>query len=317
VSEAVDAWLLDGDPSVAWQVERDLLGAPDARWAKTRARVATEGWGARLLALREPDGRWTRARGPGGWRGLYTPKWTSTFYTLRVLAWLGLDETHPEAVESCALLLDRGVRDDGGAQLWSTDVSDTCVTAMLVSLAARFGHARDERVPWMLAHLLEEQLDDGGWNCERYRGARHSSFHTTLSALECFADVAEATPASLHWFREAADRGREFFLAHRLFKSHSTGAVVDERFTRFSFPPRWFFDVLRGLEHFARVDAPWDERLADAVAVLEARRRADGRWNTQNRHAGEEHFALEPAGRPGRMNTLRARRVLAWLDRVR
>ncbi len=50
-------WLLDSDPALAWQVERDLVGAPEETWQATRARVATEGFGAELLAHQDPDGR--------------------------------------------------------------------------------------------------------------------------------------------------------------------------------------------------------------------------------------------------------------------
>lgn len=85
-------------------------------------------------------------------------------------------------------------------------------------------------------------------------------------------------------------------------------------FAKLSFPTRWFFDVLRGLEHFSTVAAPWDERLGDAVDVLLSARTKDGRWRAQNRHSGKEHFRLEGGREPSRMNTLRVLRVLRWVD---
>ena len=164
----------------------------------------------------------------------------------------------------------------------------------------------------MIASLLRDQMTDGGWNCERDRGAVHSSFHTSVSVLEGLASFAARTEVS-----EASGRGRAFFARHRLYRSCTTGDVVRQQFTRFSFPPRWFFDVLRGLEVFADANAPWDDRLGDAVGLVERRRDASGRWKTQNRHTGRTFFELEPVGRPGRMNTLRALRVLRWAERVR
>ena len=302
--DPVIEWLRSGDPSVVWQVERDLLDREESTWLRTRRRVATEGWGAALLAERADDATW------GG--GLYGPKWISTFYTMRLLQHLGLPAGHPQAVESCELLLARGVGPDGAVSLWTSSRTDTCVTGMLLAMAVAFGFDNDERRERMIESLLREQMPDGGWNCERDRGATHSSFHTSASALEGLAPFATRPEVSL-----ACERGRDFFARHRLYRSCTTGEVVREQFTRFSFPPRWFFDVLRGLEVFAAASAPWDARLDDAVEILERRRDPSGRWKTQNRHSGRTFFELEPVGRPGRMNTLRALRVLQWVERVR
>ncbi len=303
-SKEVVSWLLQGDPAVVWQVQRDLLGRAEATWAKTRRRVAREGWGARLLSHRADDGRW------GG--GLYQPKWTSTFYTLRLLTHLGLAPNHPSARSSCRLLLDEGVKESGGVSLWSTGWTDTCVTAMLLSMACYFGFAEDERCARMRAWLLGEQMADGGWNCARER-AQHASFHTTISTLEGLAAFASAKGVDSA-LKRAAGRGRNYFLRHRLYRSERTGEVVRPSFAKLSFPTRWFFDVLRGLEHFSTVAAPWDERLGDAVDVLLSARTKDGRWRAQNRHSGKEHFRLEGGREPSRMNTLRVLRVLRWVD---
>ncbi len=301
-------WLTEGDPSVAWQAQRDLLRRSPSTWQKTRRRVAREGWGEQLLSHRAEDGTWGN--------GLYTPKWTSTFYSLRLLTQLGIPPNHAACVQSCQLLLERGVTEAGGVRLWSSSSTDTCVTAMLLSMACYFGLADDERCRRMLDWLLHEQMPDGGWNCERHRGATHSSFHSTLSTLEALAAV-EATLGRRRTLRLAGERGREFFLEHQLYRSSTTGEPVKASFTQFSFPPRWFFDVLRGLEHFASVRAPWDERLSDPVEVLKKRRKSDGRWRVQNKHTGRTYFELESGREPSRMNTLRALRVMRWLETVR
>ena len=306
-SKQVLAWLLEGDPAVAWQVQRDLLGRAEATWSKTRRRVAREGWGARLLSHRADDGRW------GG--GLYQPKWTSTFYTLRLLTQLGLPPSHRAARSSCLLLIDEGVTETGGVNLWNVGWTDTCVTAMLLSMACYFGFADDERCERMVAWLLAEQMADGGWNCDSAR-ARHSSFHTTLSTLEGLSAFAAARGDSAK-LRKAGSRGRGYFLRHRLYKSERTGQVVRPSFSKLSFPPRWFFDVLRGLEHFSSVGARWDSRLGDALDVLLRARAKDGRWRAQNWHTGKEYFRIEGGRQPSRMNTLRALRVLRWVDSKR
>ncbi len=309
--EVID-WLLGGDASVVWQVEQDLLQAAPDRVDALRARVATDGWGARLLAARQPDGRWASSAG-----SLYSPKWTSTFYTLRLLAALGLGGTHPAATDSCALLFDESFCDDAGMRPWNGPMTDCCVNAMSVSLGLAFGLTFDERVDAVVGWLLAHQLDDGGWNCqadEHRKGCRTSSFHTTLSVLEALLDYAHSDEQRAARVEEAAARGRAYFLRHQLYRRASTGEIVRTSFTRFSFPVRWYFDVLRALLYFARVGGPVPSALDDAIALLRARRGRDGRWKNQNHHPGLEHFCLEPPGQPSRFNTLRALRVLEWVD---
>lgn len=301
-------WLLEGDPAVQWQVEHALLDRSPRTWKATQRKVAREGWGAQLLALRSAKGTWGN--------GLYSPKWTSTFYTLRLLPQLGLSPTHPQALASCRLLLDRGVSQSGGVSLWTSPTTDTCVTGMLLSMASWFGFAHDPLVRRMVDWLLEEQMGDGGWNCRRAKGASHSSFHTTMSTLEglrAFQDKGGSMP-DVDFATEAAT---EYFLAHQLYRSASTGDIVRPSFALFSFPPRWYFDVLRGLDYFCKTKAPWDPRLSASVDVLIGHRSKDGRWKAQNKHKGETHFELEPSRQPSRMNTFRALRVLRWVDQVR
>ena len=188
---------------------------------------------------------------------------------------------------------------------------ETCITGMLVLLSSSLGY-RDERIDPTVGWLLSQQLHDGGWNCESIRsGSVHGSFHTSISVLDgllAYRSAGGTVPVD-----GAMEAGREFFLDHRLYRSHRTGQVVDPAFTRFPFPPQWHFDVLRGLEHFRSSGAPPDPRLADAVHVLRAARRSDGRWPVHQPHSGRYWFPLESRG-PSRWATLRALRVLDWWD---
>lgn len=300
--DAVD-WLLGGDPAIRWQVLRDLADAPAAAVAAERALVASQGWGARLLAAQDDDGTWAGA--------LYSPKWTSTTYTLLLLHRLGLQPDHPAARRACRLLWDRASYWDGGGLNLAKTIREpeTCITGLLVLLAAGFGQV-DERVEAAERWLLGQQLADGGWNCETVRsGSRHGSFHTTITVLEALAarraaGAGKSLDAPMH-------AGREFFLEHRLYRSHRTGAVVDPAHTRFPFPPQWHFDVLRGLEHFVTVGADVDDRLTDAVDVIRHRRSASGRWPVDRPHPGRQWFRMEERG-PSRWATLRCLRVLDW-----
>jgi hypothetical protein len=175
------AWLLEGDPSIRWRVHRDLLSSSDATVRAERAKVATEGWGAKLISLQEPDGRW------GG--GDYTPKWISTTYTLLHLLWLGLQPGNPTALAGCERLWE-----------WQSKwrAPETCIVSMLVRLTAAHRYPA-ERLDAVVDYLLGQQLDDGGWNCAaRHEPGKHSSFHTSIQALE-----------ALHAYQYAGGRATE------------------------------------------------------------------------------------------------------------
>jgi hypothetical protein len=305
-SDATIMWLLKGDPAIGWQTLRDLIGAERETWARERQRVCRQGWGKRLLACQNRSGMWGE--------GLYSPKWISTTYTMLLLRRLGLSPVHPQAMRACQLLLDRGFYRDGGINFSRySKYSETCVTGMILSILAYFRLA-DDRLDRLVEHLLDQQMKDGGWNCESYRGATHGSFHTTISALEGLREYQKLHPRKYPEVRQAQAKGRNFLLEHRLFRSSTTGEVVRPEMTRFSFPPRWHYDVLRGLDYFQEVRAQKDKRLQDAMEIVYQRRKKDGRWVLQNRYAGRTFFEMEKVGQPSRWNTLRALRVLRWWE---
>ncbi|MGH3354685.1 MAG: hypothetical protein ACRDOJ_02245 [Nocardioidaceae bacterium] len=294
VDDELLQWLLEGDPAIRWRVLRDLTQASDREVTRERARVATDGWGARLLSAQDRDGGW------GG--GVYSPKWTSTTYTLLHLLWLGLPSGHPAALRGCERLWEWQAR-------WR--VPETCVVGILVRLTSSHGYDAI-RLDGIVEYLLDQQLADGGWNCAtRTDKNKHSSFHTSIQALEAL-DAYTETGGRVRT-SESQRRGREFFLRHRLYKSHRTGAVAIRGSTRFPAFPEWHFDVLRGLEHFLHAGARRDERLGAAIEVVRRARGTDGRWPTYSPYPGRQWFELEPSG-PSRWNTIRALRVLHWWD---
>jgi hypothetical protein len=305
-------WLLDADPAVRWQVLRDLADTPDDVVAAERARVATEGWGARLLAARDPDGQWA-----GGAcfpakvdRSQPGQPWTSTLHTLELLRELGLDPASDQARETVALIRDNCRWEYDGAPFFSGEV-EACINGRTVALGAYFG----EDVDGIVDRLLGEQLEDGGWNCEAENGSVRSSFHTTICVLEGLLAHERATGGGSAEAGAARRRGEEYLLERKLFRRKSTGEVVDPAWLRCSFPTRWHYDVLRALEYFRAVGDGPDSRLGEAIGVLRSKQQPDGAWLLENTHPGKVHFALEDGdGRPSRWNTLRALRVLRWYE---
>ena len=308
-------WLLDGDPAIRWQVLRDLVGSPAGAVERERRNVAREGWGGRLLDRQGPDGRW--AAGQTTDDGLYSPKWTSTTYTMLLLRDFGLPANNRQARKACKVLLDAGFQPDGGINygIWARWLgrSETCITGMVLSILSHFEYD-DPRLDAIAAHLLDRQMPDGGWNCRRPAGATHSSVHTTISVLEGLRLYELLGRKRFAQLQAAQRRGREFLLLHRLFRSDRTGEVIKPVFLRFAFPPRWHYDILRALDYFQAVDAPRDRRMAEAIDIVRGGRGEDGRWPLQHAHRGATYFQLERLGAPSRWNTLRALRVLKWWD---
>jgi hypothetical protein len=306
-------WLLDSDPAIRWQVMRDLTGAPAHDVAAERARVTTEGWGARLLAVRDPDGQWAGGAcfpGPGRaepWADGSQP-WTSTLSVLMDLHDFGLDPTTETARAMTALVAANCRWEYAGEPFFEGEV-EPCINGRAVTAGAYFG----ADVAGIVARLLADQLDDGGWNCWTEHGATVSSFDSTICVLEGLLEYERATGGS-QVVAEARRRGEEYLLERALFRRKSTGAVAVDRWLAFSFPPRWHYDVLRALEHFRTADVR-DSRLEEAIELVRGRQQADGTWLLDHTDPGDVYFTLEEGeGKPSRWNTLRAARVLAWWD---
>jgi hypothetical protein len=307
-------WLLDADPAIRWQVLRDLADAPVDRVAAERARIHTEGWGARLLALRGQDGQWAGgalfpARVGEGAQAWSTPgqPWTASAYSLVLLQDFGVDPRCHTVRRAVAQVGAHCRWEHAGQPFFSGEV-EPCVNGLTVALGAYF----EQDVDGVVARLLGEQLADGGWNCEAENGSVRSSFHTTIRVLEGLLAHERATGGSRESVA-ARRRGEEYLLERRLFRRKSTGAVVNPAWLHFSFPTRWHYDVLRGLDYFRAAGDPPDPRVHEAIALLRSRRQPDGTWLQENTHPGAVHFALEDGdGQPSRWNTLRALRVLRW-----
>jgi hypothetical protein len=307
----ITEWLLDSDPSIRWQVMRDLTGACAEEVAAERARVETQGAGARLLALQGSDGRW----GGVAWnRG-----WDSTLHVLLLLREMGLDPAGDGAQRALGLVRDRvtwqgcGPRETHHHRFFAGEL-EPCINGQVAMAGAYFG----EDVDGIIERLLGEQLPDGGWNCEAAGGSVRSSFNTTICVLEALLEHERAGEASAA-VTAARVRGEEYLLERRLFRRRSTGEVIERDrkggavWTRFAFPTWWHYDVLRGLEYLRRARVAPDERVAEAIAVVGSKRDGHGRWPLETRYPGRMPVETdEGEGLPSRWNTLRALRVLEW-----
>ncbi len=298
-------WLLDSDPAIRWQALRDLTDASPEAIAAERARVPREGLGAKILACQGADGAWHRND---------EPDWLPTLFTLQLLRATGVDSADP-LVESAATRVAAGFRwhEEFGAKPFFEGEVEPCINGGALALGAYFGRPSES----LARRLVSEQLQDGGWNCEAPKSAR-SSFHTTICVLEGLLEFERAVGSASPFAPQivaARRRGEEYLLKRTLFRRLSTGEVANQEFLKFGFPPRYCYDVLRGLEYFRAAGVEPEARIRDALRIVDERRNPDGRWLLDYTHNEALAFQfVESIGEPSRWNTLRALRVLRWYE---
>ncbi|MBO0867184.1 MAG: squalene cyclase [Micromonosporaceae bacterium] len=311
-------WLLDSDPALRWQVERDLLHLPEEVWAATRARVATEGFGARLLALQDPDGQWAG--------GAYFPAdfdfngpeaaqdgqpWTATTYSLCSLREWGVDAARLAGTAERLAANSRWEYEN--RPYWAGEV-DCCINSWTLSNGLWLGADVDGLVDWLLTH----RLADGGWNCEWVNGSVVSSYPSTLNTLKGLLDYERVT-GDRERVRDARRTGEQYLLVRGLYRRLSTGEPFAPWALHLAYPFRWFYSVLNAADYFRAASihdgtAP-DRRMADAIERIRAARAPDGAWLADRRHPGRVWFEVDvPAGEPSKWLTFVATRVLDWWD---
>jgi hypothetical protein len=326
-------WLLDSDPAIRWQVLRDLTDAPEEQVAAERARVLPDGWGGRLLALQQPDGKWpgntpafSSEKAEQWWRsldasqqGTLFPEWTSIAWSLTLMREFGVEPGDPAVRDGVALVHKNARWEHAGEAFFSGEV-EPCINGRTVAIGAYYG----VDITSVVTRLLGEQMADGGWNCEQENGSTRGSFHTTIEVLEGLTEYDRAKGGgSMPEVAEAVTRGQEYLLQRRMFRRLSTGERIEKdrvtgaaaAWTQFSHPTFWHYDLLRGLDYLRAAGVTPDERAAEAVEVVRDKQDAEGRWPLENPHPGDLHFPIDDGeGEPSRWNTLRALRVLKWYD---
>ncbi len=300
-------WLLEGDVSIQYQVHRDLLAI---KKQDLQDRIATEGWGAQFLSYRKKEGHW-------GDR-FYQPKWISTHYTILDLKDLAISPKKAEIRQSISQVLENLKGPDGGILCsGAAKKSDVCVNGMFLNYAAYF-RIHQDKLKSIVDFLIKEHMQDGGFNCKsNMTGATHSSLHSTISVLEGILEYSNNDYGyRIEELQKAADRAREFTLQHRLFRSHRTGDVIDNKMLMLSYPSRWKYDILRALDYFQFAGIRYDPRMREALDILKKKRQKDGKWVVQAKHPGQTHFEMEKTGGLSRWNTLRALRVLNYFGEL-
>ncbi len=320
VARRVLDWLLeDGQPAIRYRTLTQLLGRsesdPDVREA--RAQIPSTGWAADILAERSPEGWWVNPE------NLYRPKYLATNWRMLVLSDLGLTRELPAVRVSSELWMKRFAMKGGGVGGNSVGTGHHCVVGNMTRALIRLGYSDDLRVRRSLDWLVRTADPKGGWSCFSPGGrGRNLDSWEGLSAFAAYPR-ARWTASMTRTVEGAA----EFFLEREL---HRQGARYPPWF-RFHYPVHYYYDLLVGLDLLTSLGYADDPRLRFAIAHLERKRRADGRWNLDAVHPDVEGpiarwftqhpaqrptpLVLEPPGRPSKMITLTALTVLNRVGR--
>lgn len=294
-------WLLDADPAIRWQVMRDLADVTPQKLVAERARVAREGLGAEILARQGEDGAWHKDG---------EPDWLPTLFTALLLRATGADPAEARVDEAMAKL-GAGFRwhESLGGKTFFEGETEPCINGGALAVGSYFGRPSEA----LVRRLLGDQLSDGGWNCEAPKSVK-SSFHSTICVLEGLLEYERAVGGAPE-VAAARRRGEEYLLERKLFRRRSTGEVVKAEFLKCAFPPRYRYDVLRGLDYLRAANVV-DRRVGEAIRRIEDGRQPDGRWLLDDAHTEAVDIPIgETVGQPSRWNTLRALRVLRWYKR--
>lgn len=299
----VTDWLLDSDPAIRWQVMRDLTGASPEEVAAERSKIAHTGWGAELLAAQDPNGRW------GG--GTYFPEWIATAPVLHLLYVMGIDPAAAEVRAALAPVHEAARWEyDENLRFFQGEV-EPCINGRVVAIGAYFG----QDVGGIVERLLTEQMSDGGWNCEQENGSKRGSFDTTINVLERLLEFERSTGANGD-VAVARHRGEECLLERRLLRRLSDDEIPQKRWLYVGFPNSWFYDIVRVLDYLRAARPEPNEQMAEALDIVDSKRRPDGRWALDHAYHDDSPVDLdETEGEPSRWITLRASRTLRWADR--
>ncbi|MBN1639160.1 MAG: hypothetical protein JW866_09340 [Ignavibacteriales bacterium] len=303
--EEIIDWLLSSDPSIRWQVKKYLLNETDEAIHDERLRIDSEGWGKKILSFQDEDGKWSGQ--------LYNGKWTSTTYTLLLLANFGIIP-NSKTEKACHQLFINGVYNDEEIRFSSKQkLRDNGVTGLVLGILSYF-EFDDIRIHGIADYLVRSQNADGSWFFDDKEGAEIYSFETTMIVLKGLFEYKKRYPERSRNLIEAEKKGQAFLLNHHLFLNIETNLPINKKWLKISFPYYWFYDILVALDYFRELNLN-EDRLKTAIEIIRNKQKKDYKWNLENKHSGKTFFEMEQVGKPSRWNTLRCLRVIEWWNK--
>lgn len=300
-------WLMEGDPAIRYHTSRDLLDAPKDDIRHHQMYIEIDGWGKDILDQQDDRGTWQNS--------LWEPKYTSTLWVLTTLRKMGLERDNIQAKLGASLLLEDGMRGDGGINYKNENEPGLVCISSLVLAAASYFRVTSSKRDAIFEFLIESQMDDKGWHCQWHAGAKHSSLQTTLLVLEALREYSRANKNNLSLNKDLQTEASELLLSHNLLYADPIKKITNLEILDFTFPPQEHYDLLTALDYFQSVNHPYDERFTKVIGIV-SEKEIDGYWHLERVHQGIQPIKMEDLGKPSRWITLRVLRVMRWWDKV-
>lgn len=298
-------WIESSDVSAKYLVSKFLLEKDACKLEELRRNINKAGYGSRLIAYQNPD---TYLWG----KGVYSPKYISTHYTLLELCQLGASLSEPNIVKAIEILFQEMWKEAGKVKSYRHQ--DLCVVAMMLRIGCT-ANLNDLRINEMIDYILLHQISDGGWNCawERKPKPKQSSLHTTLSVLEAFnAYIKEGYSYRIKEIKAKIPEGIEYILTKNLFRSVRTKEIIHQDMLIFPFPYGWKYDILRALTIMAELKFDYDERMKEALNIIIERLDEFGRIKANRKPQGLHHVLYTKANHYCPFNTQRTLYVIKF-----
>lgn len=329
------SWLLETDqnqPAVRYFALRDILGRgeEEAEVKEARADIMSSGPVPAILANQEPEGYWCQP-GPG-----YGPKYQGTVWQVIFLAQLGADGNDLKVKAGCEYILSNTVAKHGGFAIYGTPSSFIhCMAGNMGAALLDLGWYGDPRLQDALEWQAQSITGEGVApltsknEVERYYASNpgpgfacgsNDGLPCAWGAVKAMLALGRIPPAARSQVLQSAiEQGMEFLLSH-------DPAVADYPFGygnrpssswfKFGYPIGYVTDVLQNLEALAALGQARNERLTGALAMVEEKQDAQGRWKLEYTYNGKTWVDIETKGQPSKWVTLRAIRVLkaAYLE---
>lgn len=244
-------------------------------------------------------------------KGLYSPKWISSTYTLLDLVNLEA-AIDPRMVEAYEVLRAKLVK------IYTLNPADKrtldlCIVGMLIKIGS-YLKVDIETHKELIDFVIYTVNEDGAWNCYyNYRDYSTSSLHTTINILEGLALYKQnGYTYRINELDKLIQSSEEFILKKKLFRSRRTNHLIHESFIEIHYPVRWKYDIFRAMEYFCDVKKAYDQRMDEAMSYIQ-KYLLKGIVPKGKTYQGQVHFKME-LDDFRRINTLRLLRIVKYYD---
>ena len=330
IPQSVIDWLLEEDennPSIRYFTLVDLLGEePESRKVvQARAKLMTCGPVHEILSKQHTDGYWVES-GAG-----YRPKYTSTVWSLIMLAQLGADGRKPSIAKASGYILNHTRGKGGCFSIYATQTGAVhCLQGNLAAALIDLGMFNDPRlteaIDWMARsatgegfgsvgekdvnpHYIRSGISGPGFLC-----SANDHQPCAWGAVKVALALSKIPPEKRSpQVNSAINAGIDFLLSKDPAAAdypHPYAKKPSGSWFKFGFPIFYVTDVLQNLAALLKLGLAGDQRLRNVIELVESKRDDTGRWKMEYTYNGKIWVDIEEKGQLSKWVTYRALSVL-------